>query len=217
MKFIHMRNFPALALAGGMAFLAGATDVYGFVELRGLYVSFMSGNTTMLGMSLGSLGLARSANIALLIGLFVFGAAAGEILSNVSGRFRTLAVILAASMLLCLPLAVPGLTAFAFVAAMGALNAAMTKISGASVSLTYVTGALIKFGQGIGDWLTGRSADLSWLLQSLMWASLLAGSCAAAGMHQIGFARPWPLPIVGLLLAAGALHEAVMFRSRPQP
>ena len=39
--------------AAGMASLAGATDVYGIAHLHGLFVSFMSGNTTTLGVALG--------------------------------------------------------------------------------------------------------------------------------------------------------------------
>ncbi len=188
-----------------MAFLAGATDVYGFVELRGLYVSFMSGNTTMLGMALGGGGLARSAAIALLIGMFVVGAAAGEVLFNVAGRFREAAVPFVVSVLLCVPLAIPGWTALAFALAMGGLNAAMSKVGSASVSLTYVTGALVKFGQGAGNWLTGRRADSSWLLQAPMWASLLAGSIAAVMVQRLGAEWPWPLPVIGLLLTTCAL------------
>ncbi len=200
-------TLPALVLAGGMAFLAGATDAYGFVELRGLYVSFMSGNTTMLGMAVGGGNLARSGAIALLIGMFVVGAASGEALFNVAGRFRTTAVVLVVSIVLCIPLAFPGWTALALVLAMGALNAAMSKVGSAGVSLTYVTGALVKFGQGAGNWVTGRRADLSWLLQAPMWASLLAGSTAVATLQQFGTARPWPLPVVGFLLAISTLWQ----------
>ena len=147
-------TLPALILAGGMAFLAGATDAYGFVELRGLYVSFMSGNTTMLGMAVGGGNLTRSGAIAVLIGMFVVGAATGEALFNVAGRLRTTAVVFVVSIVLCIPLAFPGWTALALVLAMGALNAAMSKVGSAGVSLTYVTGALVKFGQGdrqVGD------------------------------------------------------------------
>ncbi len=198
-------TLPALVFAGSMAFLAGATDAYGFVELRGLYVSFMSGNTTLLGLALGGGSLARSAAIALLIGMFVVGAAAGEVLFNLAGRFRVAAVPFVVSVLLCVPLAIPGWTALAFALAMGGLNAAMSKVGGASVSLTYVTGALVKFGQGVGNWLTGRRADVSWLLQAPMWASLLAGSIAAVTMQRLGAERPWPLPVIGLLLTTYAL------------
>lgn len=37
-----------LATAGGLAFLAGATDVHGLTLLHDLFVCFMSGNSTML-------------------------------------------------------------------------------------------------------------------------------------------------------------------------
>ncbi len=167
-------------------------------------MSFMSGNTTMLGMALGGGGLARSAAIALLIGMFMVGAAAGEVLFNVAGRFREAAVPFVVSVLLCVPLAIPGWTALAFALAMGGLNAAMSRVGNASVSLTYVTGALVKFGQGAGNWLTGRRADLSWLLQAPMWASLLAGSSAAVTVQRLGAERPWPLPVTGLLLTTFA-------------
>ncbi len=198
-------TFRALVFAGGMAFLAGATDAYGFVNLQGLYVSFMSGNTTMLGMALGGGGLARAATIAGLIGMFVVGAAAGEVLFNLAGRFRVAAVPIMVSVLLCIPLAMPGWTAVALVLAMGALNAAMSKVGSASISLTYVTGALVKFGQGAGNWLTRRRADISWLLQAPMWMSLLAGSIAAAMVQRLGAERPWPLLVIGLLLTSCAL------------
>ena len=207
-------TFPTLVLAGGMAFLAGATDAYGFVELRGLYVSFMSGNTTMLGMALGGGNLERSAAIALLIGMFVIGAATGEALFNVAGRFRTAAVVFAVSGVLCVPLAFPSLTAAALVLAMGALNATMSKVGNASVSLTYVTGALVKFGQGAGNWVTGRRVDLSWLLQAPMWASLLAGSTAAAALQQFGLARSWSLPVIGFLFSISILWQRPSYLSQ---
>ena len=197
----------ALFLAGGMAFLAGSTDAFGFQQLRGLYVSFMSGNTTMLGMSMGSGGFARSASIAGLIGLFVLGATAGEVLLNVAHRFQAAAVLFAVSLLLCSPLIFPSLTMAALVSAMGALNAAMNKVGDTNVSLTYVTGALVKLGQGAGNWLTCQTADLSWLLHAPMWASLLAGAVAGAELQHLGVERPWPLPVIGLVLASSAMWQ----------
>ena len=132
---------PILALAAGVAFLAGATDVYGLAELHDLYVSFMSGNTTMLGVALGSGHPARAATIAVLVGLFVTGAACGTVLTNVSGRSHTPAVISAVSFIICVPLLEPAWTVYAFILAMGSLNAAISKVGAANVSLTFVTGA----------------------------------------------------------------------------
>ena len=191
---------PVLALAAGMAFVAGATDVYGLAELHDLYVSFMSGNTTMLGVALGTGDAIRAADVAVLISLFVTGAAGGAVLANLVGRLSTPAVISVVSIVLCVPLLIPSWTVYAFLLAMEALNAAISKVGAASVSLTYVTGALVKFGQGLGDWVTGQRADWSWLIQAAMWGSLLTGSCAAAFVRHVGVARPWPLPLAGVLL-----------------
>ena len=115
----HTVTRRALVFAGAVAFLAGATDACGFVKLQGLYVSFMSGNTIMLGMAPGG-GLARSGAIALPIGMFVVGAAAGEGPFNVAGRFRATAAPFVVSALLCVRLPIPGWTAFALALAMGA-------------------------------------------------------------------------------------------------
>ena len=40
----------------------------------------------------------------------------------------------------------------------------MNKVGDTNVSLTYVTGALVKLGQGAGNWLTCQTPDLSWAL-----------------------------------------------------
>jgi len=159
---------PILALAAGMAFLAGATDVYSLAELHDLYVSFMSGNTTMLGVALGTGDPARAATIAFLVGLFVIGAAGGAVLANFFGRSQTPAVISIVSIVLCVPVLIPSWTVYAFILAMGSLNAAISKVGTASVSLTFVTGALVKFGQGLGNWVTGRRADTSWRHRQLV-------------------------------------------------
>ncbi len=46
------------------------------------------------------------------------------------------------------------------VLAMGALNAAMHRAGKVAVSLTFVTGTLVRFGQGFGDFLAGRGSRL---------------------------------------------------------
>jgi len=184
-----------------MAFLAGATDAYGLTILRDLYVSFMSGNTTMLGVSAGSGDGVRSAQIAELIGLFVAGAATGAMASDMTGRFRTPCVILIASMVLCLPTYEPAWAVYSFVFAMGALNLALGKVGAEGVGLTYVTGALVKFGQGLGHWVTGNREDLSWLIQAAMWASILLGAFLARLAMRFGAGGLWQLPLLGFLLA----------------
>ena len=199
-----------MALAGGMVFLAGATDVYGLSKLRDLFVSFMSGNTTSLGVAIGSGDGGRAATAAALVALFVVGAASGTVLAEWAGRWHSVVVMVAVTLLLTFAAAVPSLAIHSVVLAMGALNAAFSRIGVTSVSLTYVTGALVKFGQGLGRLVIGRSGgDWSWTVQGVMWGCLLAGAiverCAQA--HLAGAAEVWALAGMALLLTVGTVWE----------
>ena len=194
-----------LALAAGMAFLAGATDVYGLGELGHLFVSFMSGNTTKMAVALGHQRWHEAGHIGILIGLFVIGAAAGEILGLLGKQHHAAVVAFSVALLLSLPLLLPQWTVPALLLAMGALNASMTRIGQFSISLTYVTGALIKFGQSLGSFCLGRRNSWSGLLQLPLWLSLLAGAIAASvARGYLGEPSIWPLPALALLLAVAA-------------
>ena len=196
----------AFPLAAGMAALAGATDAYGMSFLRDLFVSFMSGNTTSLGVALGEGNWARSWLILGVVGLFVVGAAAGAVLGEASGRRHRAVVTLAVALVLAVPLFLPSLAVTAFILAMGALNASMNRVGEASISLTYVTGTLVKLGQGIGHALCGKPGGWAWAWQAPMWASLLAGAVAATLVRQrLGAEVLWPLPAYALALGIAAL------------
>lgn len=197
---------PSLLAAAAMAFLAGATDVYGLARLHDLFVSFMSGNTTTLGVALARGDAARGLEIAALLGLFVGGAASGAVLDVLAGRRRTGFVALFVAVLLAVPLAYPDWAVPAFVVAMGALNGAMTRVGRASVGLTYVTGALVKFGQGLGHALCGDLQGGDWAWQLPMWLSLLGGAVAATLVQaRLGTDAAWPLSASALAVALGAL------------
>lgn len=195
-----------LLTVGGMAFLAGATDVHGLGLLHDLYVSFMSGNTTKLGVVLGGGDWARAATIAAICGLFVAGAAAGAALAVLAKDRHAALVALAVAAVLAVPLLRPGWTMEALVLAMGALNASMSHVGQATVSLTYVTGTLVKFGQGLGRTLCGQPGGWRWLLQLPLWLSFLAGAATAALVRErLGADLAWVLPGLALLLALGVL------------
>jgi uncharacterized membrane protein YoaK (UPF0700 family) len=86
---------------------------------------------------------------------------------------------------------------------MGALNAAMQRAGGTSVSLTFISGALVRLGRGLGQWLCGRRDGWGWLRQAAPWLGLLAGAAAAAWMQAaLGAGTIWPLPLAAAALAA---------------
>ena len=52
----------------------------------------------------------------------------------------------------------------AAIIAMGMLNAAVEEVNGLPVGLTYVTGALSRFGRGLGRWMLGERRS-GWRVQ----------------------------------------------------
>ncbi|HET7888526.1 MAG TPA: DUF1275 family protein, partial [Bradyrhizobium sp.] len=60
-----------IALACSLSALAGYIDGIGFLHLGGLFVSFMSGNSTRMGVSLAEANWQAAANALGLIVLFV--------------------------------------------------------------------------------------------------------------------------------------------------
>jgi uncharacterized membrane protein YoaK (UPF0700 family) len=77
----------AMALAG----MAGFVDAAGYLSAGGYFVSFMSGNTTRLGVALGT--GAGAALPALLIAGFVAGVTAGALVALRAGPWRKPAVL----------------------------------------------------------------------------------------------------------------------------
>jgi uncharacterized membrane protein YoaK (UPF0700 family) len=194
-----------LVLAGVLAALAGMVDAIGYLHLGGLFVSFMSGNSTQFAASLGQRDLAEAAAIAELIALFVLGAAAGQIIAGFTGS-RHMTWVLIGVVILLATAAVLATAPEPMVLAMGALNASMHRAGNVPVSLTFVTGVLVRFGQGLGDFLTGRSTGWNWLAQATPWAGLIAGATiGSAAFTEIGESAIWgPVALAGLLAAYSA-------------
>jgi uncharacterized membrane protein YoaK (UPF0700 family) len=199
-----------LVLAGLLAGLAGTVDAIGYLHLSGLFISFMSGNTTQLAAALGQGQLAEAGTIAELIALFIVGAAAGQVLAVITGRSHMTWVLIGVAILLAIAAAL-GTAAEPMVFAMGALNAAMRRAGSIPISLTFVTGVLVRFGQGIGDFLTRRVTGWNWLAQGTPWLGLIVGATiGSAAYMRIGEAAIWVPICLAVLLAA---YSMVM----PQP
>ena len=200
-----------VALACALSALAGYVDGIGYLHLGGLFVSFMSGNSTRLGVSLAHGHWQVAAEALGLIVLFVAGAAAGSLIVLGRGAHRQPVVLLVEALLLVLAALAysfgqPNLAIGAIVLAMGLENAVFQIDGGAGLGLTYVTGALVKAGQLIAAALTG-GARWAWTPNLLLWAALVAGSaCGAlayawANLGAIWLAAATALALSGIVAA----------------
>jgi uncharacterized membrane protein YoaK (UPF0700 family) len=195
-----------VALACALSALAGYVDGIGYLHLGGLFVSFMSGNSTRLGVSLAEGNWWSAAAALALIVLFVIGAAAGSLIVLGRGANRQPVVLLAEAVLLaaaalCYAFGLPNVAIAAIVLAMGLENAVFQIDGGAGLGLTYVTGALVKVGQLAAKALTG-GARWAWAPNLLLWTALVTGSvCGALAYHWINLAAIWFAAGVALALS----------------
>jgi len=196
-----------ISLACALAALAGYVDAIGFLQLGGLFVSFMSGNSTRMGVSLSEGQWAAAAESLGLIALFVAGAAAGSLIVLGRGVNRQPWVLLAEALLLAAgalayAFALPNAAVAAIVLAMGMENAVFQIHGGGGLGLTYVTGALVKVGQLAAAAMTG-GARWGWWPNLLLWAALVAGSlCGALAYRWINLAAIWFAAASALALSA---------------
>lgn len=187
------RGRIGLCLVAALSLLAGATDAVGFMA-TGDFVSFMSGNTTRLAVAVSNGDWALVLRLAMLLAAFVASNASGVVLARL-GRRRALPLLLCVATLLCLAAALPMTEQFfallAAVAAMGILNAAVEQVNGLPIGLTYVTGALSRFGRGLGRRLLGEHND-GWRVQLIPWAGMCIGAVIGAALEQrMGMQAMW--------------------------
>jgi uncharacterized membrane protein YoaK (UPF0700 family) len=79
----------------------------------------------------------------------------------------------------------------AAIVAMGMLNAAVEEVNGLPVGLTYVTGALSRFGRGLGRWLLGERRS-GWRVQLIPWGGMFVGAVIGAVLQQhMGLRALW--------------------------
>ena len=185
-----------ISLACALSALAGYVDAIGFLHLSGLYVSFMSGNSTRMGVALAAGPWAAAAESLGLIVLFVIGAGAGSLIVLGHGVHLQHWELLAEAALLgagalAYAFELPNAAIAAIVLARGLENAVFQIKGGAGLGLTYVTGALVKVGQLAAAALRG-GARWAWAPNLLLWAALGAGCiCGALAYDRINLAAIW--------------------------
>lgn len=196
------------ALAVGLSALAGYVDALGFIHLNGFFVSFMSGNSTRLGV--GLVERAHNAAVAAgLIGLFVVGVVIGSLTGRRAQSHRRTAVLVLVVIVLALAAtfsnfkAAPAATIL-MVIAMGAENAVFERDGEVHIGLTYMTGTLVKFGQRIADTVTGGKR-YAWAPYLFLWMGLVLGAVSGAAIYpHLGLGGLWIAVGFTLLLSVGA-------------
>jgi uncharacterized membrane protein YoaK (UPF0700 family) len=200
----------ARLLAMGFAAMAGMVDAIGFMASGGFFLSFMSGNSTRL-----SVGIVESAPyiglVAALLASFVGGVVAGSLVGRQTtfGPHHRQAIILTGISLLLVAapiVADAGLlpVALCFAAfCMGMENTLFEREGSVSFGLTYMTGALVKIGQGIATLISG-GARLEWVPYLLLWLGLASGAMIGALMFgRFGLQSLWlPAAYAGVFALA---------------
>lgn len=167
----------------GFAAMAGYVDAIGFLKSGGLFVSFMSGNSTRLAVETTALN--RGALLAgSMVALFVTGVVVGVLAAELRPKRGKAAAASAVMMFLIAAAAfnvwfAPVLAIATLCMAMGASNAVLQRNRDVAVGLTYMTGTLVKLGYRLVDALRGRE-PLAWLPYMLLWSSLVIGGIAGA-------------------------------------
>lgn len=170
--------------------LAGFVDAVGFINLKGYFVSFMSGNSTRLGISMGSLNFAEVLTVSGLLLAFLFGVVSGSLLTHFARRQRVTVVLFYVATLLVFS-AVSYLAEKRFVGgllqvvAMGSLNMVFSRKGDVAVGLTYMTGALVRTGKHIARAFLG-GPRWSFLPYLLLWVGLVCGAALGASLQSIG-------------------------------
>jgi uncharacterized membrane protein YoaK (UPF0700 family) len=207
---------PAGGLPILLALVAGYVDAYTLLAY-GVYVSFMSGNTTQAGAMIGRGKLFAALDTAVAIALFVMGVLLGTWLTNSAlRRSRPLLLGVIALVLAGViagvqygSLASHAAASIAILAlAMGLMNTTFSHIGAEPVNLTFVTGTLTKVGHHLG--LALRRAPLPdaegpWDthlrragLMARVWAGFLSGAIlsGAASTYFGGWALLAPCLIL---------------------
>jgi uncharacterized membrane protein YoaK (UPF0700 family) len=191
-------------LAAGLSALAGFVDALGFTQLGGFFVSFMSGNSTRLGVGLANASATAAVAGGLII-TFVLGVMVGSWLGLRSGTLRRFAVLALVSGLLACGATLASLGAawpavLAMTLAMGAENAVFDRDGEVDIGLTYMTGALVKLGQRLVMALRGGPA-WRWATSLMLWSGLVAGALLGALAHQqFGLQALWLAAVAAAFL-----------------
>lgn len=159
-------------------------DAVGYLSTGQIFVSFMSGNTTKMGVDVVRLNWHDATFAFVTIVLFTSGVILGTLVARKAGLRRKTVTLLVVTILLLASAAfrTAGLripSAAVLVLAMGVENAIFQRRGSVTVGLTYVTGTLVRMGQHLAAALTG-GPRWAWLPFAGLWLGFAAGALTGA-------------------------------------
>jgi uncharacterized membrane protein YoaK (UPF0700 family) len=202
----NARVDAALLICLALTALAGWIDAIGFLRLGGFYPSFMSGNTTQLGIALSEREWHAAALPALLVALFVLGAFIGSIIDRGVKRSPLVVNSLIETLLIVTAIALsytdihPALALAPLPAAMGLQNVIAYRFATGSVGITFVTGTLVRLAEALADAALRRGGQ--WSRPALTWVAMAAGAIGGATAHAFAAPLELVLPALGAAVAA---------------
>ncbi len=197
--------------------VAGFSDSVGFLSTDGLFVSFMSGNTTTLGSGIIT-GNSKTITAGALIVCFTGGVVGGASLGRLLRAYKTAAILSLATAFLtgawaAYRLGFCGFAVFPIAVAMGVQNTVFVGPGDVKVGLTYVTGALVALGKGISGMVwDGKTLGLAPLY---LWLSLLTGAAfGSRAFKHWGLNALMPaIVVMCILVLTSAVSAALRVRS----
>jgi uncharacterized membrane protein YoaK (UPF0700 family) len=168
--------------------VAGYVDAVGFLMTGGFFVSFMSGNSTRLGVGLAE-GSSTAVFAASLIATFVLGVVCGALVGRLATNRRRAAILALVSAFLMVGAGLGGLgfgraAITPIVLAMGAENTVFAQDGEVRIGLTYMTGTLVRVGKRLAAALMGGER-LGWAPPFFLWLGLLAGAIVGATVFRL--------------------------------
>jgi uncharacterized membrane protein YoaK (UPF0700 family) len=187
----RMKDYPPrlIGLAVALAALAGFVDAIAFTRLGGYFVSFMSGNSTRLGVGIG-LADGTALLAAALILAFVAGVMAATIIARRFAARRKVAVLSAVTVTLTgaavLWMLVPGpLPLLLVAAAMGMENGVFARDGEVAIGVSYMTGSLVRMAQRLAGALMGDPQRWAFVPHLALWLGFAAGVVLGARVGQV--------------------------------
>ncbi|MCD9466566.1 DUF1275 domain-containing protein [Photobacterium iliopiscarium] len=194
-----------------LLFVAGIVDAIGFIHLKnGLFVSFMSGNTTHVAMLLSSHQYHQSLPYIGVILLFVTGITVGEMIALLQRKNYRWLVMSAVSILLCSAIfieqiTIPMATNFVLAFAMGLQNIALRITINKAMPLTFATAFLANTGRELAMLLLGQGDKKVFIKQISLWLSIFIGAIVGSELMVVSLSYALVVPIILCLCIAGLL------------